>query len=214
MPKPDKIIIAYRTRPVPGAVADMTGVTPPANYKDPAKIDAWLIEKKEQITQQLSVQPYTATFDEVLIMCPKAEEMYRFAYREPGANRPSVESAIRNCLLKLYPNGWQDTTHPDRETPEAIFVGFKPRIFLKILGTACSLPANNGKTLPYAMWQGNSDHRDIEEAAKPDGYAGLTWPLVFAARGMTDMVKDWQGPGVDVSLDLKIITMLASQLGM
>ena len=106
--------------------------------------------------------------------------------------------------------------------PEVIFIGFRTKLFIKMLGIECSLPANqpqvDGKpdpqrlnVLPLAMWYGNNDHRDLENAAKSSDFA-LDWNQVLQLRGIEN--EGWEGPGTDTKAELSIATELAAQLGM
>lgn len=225
---PAKLIIAFKTQLVPDMLPAVDDLSPPANYKTAEAIDKWKRETTDRIAVECSEQPYTATFAEVQIADLVNERKGKWIYRAPDnkEGKQTAALAIRAWLLKEFPNAWPHTTHPNRRVPEAIFVGFNPRLFLKILGTECSLPQNqpkdaNGKpdpkklnVLPLSMWYPNTDHRDIEEAVKPKDYKFLTWQTVLRARGLLPEFQDWKGPGIDVTMDLKLATRLAAQMGM
>lgn len=221
---PSKILIAYKTRTADGYVPDIRDLPdPPSNWKDPDKIAAWREEKAKEASTQAVFQPYTGTFDEVQLIDLTTQEHGRWQYREPKSGRQPVCLAVRAWLLKHYPDAWPNSTHPGRAVPQAIFVGFNPKLFLRILGTECSLPANQPKepgstnTLPLSCWYGNSDHRDIGEAVKPDEFKFLSWRTVLEARGLTNnqaVYAGWNGPHIDVTMDLSLIIELASQLAM
>jgi len=225
---PAKLIVAYKTQLVPDLVPAADEFDPPSNYKSEDAIAKWRGELEEKLKEECLYQPYTATFAEVQVADLVNERKGKWVYRAPG-NKEGKQAAclaVRAWLLKEFPNAWPHTTHTDRRVPTAIFVGFNPRLFLKILGEECSYPDNQPKdaagkpdpkkmnVLPLSMWYPNSDHRDIEEAVKPRDYKYLTWNSVLKARGLRDEFKDWKGPGIDVGLDLKLATRLASQLGM
>ncbi len=219
MSVPSKILVAFKTRLVPGIVPDVSQLVPPANYKSEEAITKWRAERLVDAQEMYRLQPYTATFDEVQLADVSRNETKQWKYREPGSGKPSVSAVIAAYLLKQYPNAWSNTTHPDRKTPEAIFIGFDSRLFLKILGIECSLPSSQGdpkklSPLPLALWYANSDHRDIEEAVKPTDFRFLTWSVILQARGLHESFKDWNGPHDDVSSDLRLTTELAAQLGM
>lgn len=230
---PAKLIVAYRTQLVPGLQPVMADeLQPPANFKHADAIEKWRAEQLPKLEAKFQAecaqQPYTATFAEVQIADLHNERKGKWVYRAPNneEGKQAACLAIRSWLLKEYPDAWPHTTHPDRRVPAAIFVGFNPRLFLKILGIECSLPAHqpmdaDGKpdpkklnVLPLSMWYPNSDHRDIEEAVKPADFKYLPWNVVLEARGLLPEFKDWKAPGVNVTMDLKLATRLAAQLGM
>jgi len=217
---PQKLIIAYRTRPAEVEVP-MPTFKAPSQYKAQDKIDAYIADKEAAFLASLKDKPYTGTFDEVKIFDTGHEEMVTYKYRAPDSDKPPVCLAIRDWLLKRYPKAWPNSTN-FKGLPEAVFIGFNPRLFVKMLGIECSLPENQpmkegerdpSKTnaLPLSMWYGQSDYRDIEEAAKPKEF-DLSWEIVLGARGLS--FPGWAGPGTDPETDLKIAIELASQLGM
>jgi hypothetical protein len=221
---PKKLIVAYSTRLVAdeSLLPDSADLTPPGSMKKAETIAKWRDDMSEKLLEEARFQPYTATFDEVQIADPTLDRIMRFKFRDPDEKRPPASLAIRSWLLKHYPDAWPNTTNPRPGSLEAIFVGFNPRLFLKILGMECSLPENQkyaergdseSVVLPLSMWYANSDHRDIEAAVKPNDYKALTWPTVFQARGLTEMAEGWDGPGNNVNQDLLLAAELASQLG-
>lgn len=132
-----------------------------------------------------------------------------------GAGKnPPISVAVRDWLLREYPEAWPDTPHPARATPEAFFIGFNVDLFLDILGTECMLPqyaGEAGSQLPLSLWYGNSDHRDIGRAVTR-GYKNLSWPLVLRAHGLSP--RSWEGPGVSPEADLTLATTLAYRTGL
>ena len=217
---PKKILVAFKTRIADESlIPSADELTPPGSMKKEETIAKWRAEQQELLKVHALGQPYTATFEEVRLADPATNRVSTFKYRDPEEGRPPASIAIRAWLLKHYPDAWPNTTNT-RGPLEAIFVGFNPRLFLKILGTECSLPGNQppaetgeSHVLPLSMWYGNSDHRDIEQAVKPSDYKALTWNTVFAARGLTELAEGWKGPHNDVEQDLLLATELAAQLG-
>ncbi len=212
-----KIIIGYKTR----LVAGVDKITPEfkanAGYKDAAKIQADIEEKKAAYLAGAKDMPYTGTFDEVFIVDGTHEKIVLYRYDETKA---PISVRVMTFLNKYYPNGWLDDTH-GRKQPEAIFVGFDPRTFLKILGLECSMPAIN-KRAPLGMWYTNADHRDIGEAMLPKEFKGLSYaqvlklrrPVVPAeAKKWDDLTEGWAGPGANAEKDALIAVEIASQLG-
>lgn len=219
---PDKIIVAYSTRlSDESLLPDVNDLTPPGNYKSESAISKWREGMAESVREEALRQPYTATFEEVRIVDPLNDRSNTFKFREADDPRPPVAIAVRDWLLSYYPDVWPNSP-VSRGYPEAIFVGFDPKLFLRILGIECSLPSNqpdptlaDGESvvLPLSLWYGNSDHRDIENAVKPQEYKALTWKTVLAARGLTELAGDWNGPGDDVEKDLLLSLEMAGQLG-
>lgn len=217
---PNKILVAYKTRiSDTSLLPNVSELKPPGSMKKAETIAKWRDEQAESLLHQARFQPYTATFEEVRLADPATNRVSTFKFRDPAENRPPASVAIRAWLFQHYPDAWPNTTN-FRGPIEAVFVGFNPRLFLKILGTECSLPSHQppedtgeSYVLPLSMWYGNSDHRDIEQAVKPSDYKALTWKSVFAARGLTDLAEGWSEPHQNVEQDLLLTTELAAQLG-
>lgn len=217
-----KLIIAYKTRVAEGDVK-MPTFSAPKSYKDQKKIDTYVAEQEAKFSASLKDKPYTGTFEEVRIFDASTSDVGIFKFRTKEEKRDPICLAVRNWILKRHPEAWPHAatyTGP----PEAIFVGFSPRVFLKILGIECSLPENQpvndagdrdpNKTnvLPLSLWYGQSDHRDIGEAANPKEF-DLSWEIVMKARKLEEYAG-WNGPGTNTETDLKVAIELATQLGM
>jgi hypothetical protein len=192
----------------------------PSNWKDTAKIAAFVQERENEFLASLANKLYTGTFDEVRIYDQKSKDTSTFKYRAPDSGKSAVCLAIRSWLLKRHPEAWPHSTDY-QDKPEAIFVGHDMRTFVKMLGIECSLPANqpqlDGKpdprtsnALPLGMWYGQTHHRDIFDAVNPK--AEIPWSVVLDNRAVA--IKGWDGPGVNVEQDLAIATQFAAQLGM
>lgn len=215
---PKKLIIAFTTRAVKVDISLLNfDLTPPKSYKKAEAIAEWQATRGAQIEAQLKNQPYTGTFDRLWIADPANKDLAKWKYRAPDSGKQPVSIAARNWILKRFPNAWPNSTHPGFKSPEVIFLGFNPRLFLKMLGLECCLPANQpedeaeSNLLPLSMWYTNTDHRDVGEAAMPKEF-NLTWPLVLSQRGI-DAGK-WAGPGSDVEKDMIVATELSTQLGL
>lgn len=215
-----KIFVSYTLRPNP-AFADVVFVP------DPAKKPEANAKDKEKFQAKAAVTPYLATFDQVYLFAPygKSAAGDIFSSKSPEVADVQMCRNVRDWLLTRYPTAWADELFVPRAAPKAVFVGFNPRLFLKILGLECSLPGNNCP-LPISMWYDNTDHRDLEEAVAPSKECGLIagdWPLLARARGMglkgsdlekyNQAVKDWKGPGYDVLKDMCIAITWAKELG-
>lgn len=222
------LLVSYRTIPVPGIPTPTFQA--PSNYKDEAKIKSYIAEKAEQYQVECANQPYTGTFAEVRLGDTKSEDsiVWNSSDRKPFGTKMPISLVVRDWLLKRYPNAWPHTLmHPPAAAkPEVIFVGFNPRLFLKILGIECSLPENQPRTstgeedpkksnvLPLSMWYGNADHRDIAEAVRPKDVCGdVPWSVVLQRRGLLPRFNDWLGPGVDTLKDFDLTWELLAQLG-
>ena len=220
MPTPNIILVAFSTRLVDNdeLLPDANDLTPPGSMKKAETIDKWREEQQEKLKVEAAMQPYSGTFDEVHLsdMGPSKRQA-TFKYRAADSGRQPVSLAVRSWLLREYPDAWPDSPISGGN-PEVIFVGFNPKLFLRILGTECSLPCNQPddgtrNTLPLSLWYGNSDHRDLEHAVMPSEYK-LTWPIVLKARGIYEVFKDWEGPGKNVARDLDLALDLGMQLGL
>lgn len=224
--RPEKLIVGFKTRLNPGFVFDDSDIQAPSNYKDPEKIAAYIAKEKQALATELLYQPYSATFDQVYISDCSAGKAGRWSYRDPASGKPSVAVSIRNWLLQRFPKAWPHTTNPQNVNgPAVVIMGFDTRLFLKILGIECSLPANqpllpDGKrdetksnALPLSLWYANSDHRDLQNAVMGD-YKYLNWPSVLKARGLDERFKNWKGVHVDPAEDVSLGFELATQLGM
>jgi len=218
-----KIIIGYRTRPVANLEKVLPEFKAPAHFKDPSKIADDIAYKKESFLVYAKDMPYTGTFDEVFLVDPKHNKVVQWSHQATEEdNKPPVAVRVRNYLVKHYPAAWANDTHCDRKQPEAIFIGFSMRNFLKMLGLECSTPGIN-KACPLGLWYSNVDHRDIGEAVLPSDYKLLTLPYVLkfrrpldltAAKHWDELTLDWPGPGVFPERDALITVELATQLGL
>jgi hypothetical protein len=217
---PNKLIVAYTLRQaeLPEELLVPVIGDPPKTHKKPEAIEKWKQEQIASFQAGLSKQPYTGTFDRLWIADPAHGELGKWSYRSPKSGKQPICIAARNWILKRYPNAWTDNSHP-KGVAEAVFVGFNPKLFLKILGLECSLPANQSKddkkshALPLSMWYGHSDYRDIEEAAIPASVChSVSWRMMLQLRGIE--VEGWNGPGKDVEKDMLVATELAAQFNM
>lgn len=228
MSKISKIFVGYRTRVVDGFERYMPTFSAPSGWRDEKKIADDIAAKQEQFKIEAKDQPYTGTFDEVVIVDPKREKIRRWEYRAPNSGKQPIALAVRAYLMRYWPGAWVDDTHesklptdPTSDVPKAIFVGFDPRTFLKILGLECSMP-QIAKPLPLKLWYSNTDHRDISEAVLPREFKRLTIKEVIIARTPLDpkaaeiwkkTTAGWEGPGTNPEQDARIAVELASQLG-
>lgn len=220
----NKIIVGFRTRAVPPALLEP--LIPPfqanRSFKDKLKIEADLAEKRERFLANARNMPYTGTFDMVALSDPANSRVrsWTFAPAEEGDTTRPICLAVASWILEAYPDAWTADTH-DSRAPRVVFLGFNPRVFLKMLGSECSLP-EHGRPLPPKMWYSNSDHRDIGEAIVPSGFPDLALetalrrrrPVGVEARAKWDKLVDgWTAPHVDPIKDVLLTTELASQLG-
>lgn len=212
------IFVGYRLKEVP-YLDDLLQAIPEG---DDDKSKAAAVKARDKVRTCAKENLYTCTFDEVFLAIPTMEKARLFK-SEGHKEGYSVSATVSGFLLKLFPQAWPDALFTPRGDPEAIFMGFDPRFFLKLLGLECSMPMH-GCALPVSMWYGNSDHRDIGEAVMPKTETKqLDWPLVLAARGLgmaaddkaryDAMIKNWQGPGVHPQQDVDIVIAMATQLG-
>jgi hypothetical protein len=220
-----KIFVGYTTRPVPDEILKdlMPKFEGRSGTKDEEKIKEQIAEKEAKWKEDCADMPYTGTFDAVHIVvpCKELSVTYKSDGRQPFGEKPSVSAQVRAFLMKHFKDVWGNEMN-SRGTDEAIFVGFNPRRFLKMLGIECSLP-EVGKPCPAELWFGNSEHRDIEEAVMPKDFKLLDWKTVIARRrlGLDDDVQkdfdelfeDWDGPGADPEQDVAIAITMATQLG-
>lgn len=219
-----KLIVGYRTRPLEAATLEQLKpqFTASKALKAADKIAQGIADKEAQFIEEAANMPYTGTFDSVVLADPKNEKIQRWDYkgREPGSGKQPICLAVASWILKQYPDAFSWDTH-EKKKPQVVFVGFNPRLFLKMLGTECSLP-EHGKPLPPTMWYSNSDHRDIEEAVCPSDFKRLTLQTVLkrrrpaggeAQQKWDEVMSGWEGPGVDPVKDVWLATELSAQLG-
>ncbi len=212
-----KLFVGYRTKLIDNVEALLPDIKPARNLVDKKKIAEDISARKAAFLEAAASMPYTSTLDEVFLIDPAHKKGLQYV-ADPKRPPPSVR--VRNYLLKAYPNAWSEDTHDTRK-PEAIFMGFDPKTFLKILGLECSLP-EIGLPLPARLWYANSDHRDIAEAVAPDHFKKLELSVALKRRRPRDeksaaawdaLFKDWPGPGVFPEKDATITLELAVQLG-
>jgi hypothetical protein len=215
-----KVFVGFRTRPVDNLQELTPAFEPSRNLRDPELIRADLEKKQAHFAAVARDQPYTGTFDEVFLIDGKNRRPLQYLHAADGS-KPPVSVRVRDYLLSAYPDAWTWDTH-DVRRPTVVFIGFNPRLFLKMLGIECSLP-RVGKPCPPRMWYGNSDHRDILEAVLPrDFEKSLTLPVVLKCRRPLDpedaakwdaLLDGWHGPHVQPERDARLSLELAAQLG-
>ena len=226
-----KIVFAYRTRLVDGVELYFSDVAAPSTWKDPIKIAANIEEKKAKLMAEAGSVPYSGTFDEVRLLNVSAAHDVVITYkgREPGSGKAVARAVLkwlRDEFKDDFAEAWPHTMGKVRTGPPvALFIGFDPANFLKMLGVDASLPCNqmlgpDGKIdekrrtyAPLGLWYSNSDYRDIESVM----FAGNThhsWSLLLQRRGLSEKFASWKEPHQDLEQDIALITDLAAQIGM
>lgn len=204
-----KIMVGYRTRPAVLPEPFEPAFSPPANYKDEAKIAEWQKKEREAFRVEALSYPYLSTLDEVfcVVLSRDVKDVgkWSFAGREPGTGKPPIALAMKTWLMKTFGEVWAT----GQGTPP-IFIGFDPKSFLKIWGLELSMPAI-AQPLPPSVWYGTNQHRDIRTALIPSEYPHLDLARVLKWRGIE--VPNWTKPGQDPELDVRVITQAADQLG-
>lgn len=218
------ILVAYTTRVVPN-IADFTPkFEAPANFKDPAKIEEEITKKKAAFLATAKDQPYTGTLDCVLLITRQAAET-KFFTDATGGGKVSVAMQVQGFLRTTFKNAWSELKSESRPP---VFVGFEPKVFLKMLGLECSLPSSKAVSqataCPLNLWYDNSaGHRDIGAAIVPSEFSKTLSlhvalkahrPVLRAEAEKWDaMLASWPGPGVNPAHDLHFIQELAVNLG-
>lgn len=216
-----RVFVGYKTKKVPDVERFVPEFSAPSTWKDEGKIKAVIEEKKAEFLHGCQDMPYTGTLEEVVLLDKGCKKVVPFVSK-PGDKLP-VSVRVRDYLLRRYPSAWADDGDP-RTPPGVVFFGFEPRLFLKILGLECSLPAIKAPC-PHRMWFDNADgHRDIIEAILPREFrTKLSLKAVLASRGPLSpedakdwaaLIAGWGGPGVDAYKDIRIVFELALQLGL
>lgn len=219
-----KLIVGYTTQIHSEEVFDM--LRPEIVASKSCKTDEAIAKDIEERTKAFRANahnlPYLGTFKSVTIASPTQELIanWDIVGREPGGKKQPICIAVAGWLLKHFPKAWSKEVVTS-EKPEVLFIGFNPRLFVKMLALECTLPVH-AKPLPPKMWYGTSDYRDIETAILPDDCKPLTLPAVLKRRRPIDeksaklwdqQMKSWTAPGVDSKLDVWLVTELAAQLG-
>ncbi len=214
----------------------------PSNYKTAEAIDKFVHEAELKWRSGVGQLLYTGEFDQVHIIDPLANSGAAEAHFERGkwcdhpifAHRAKTEPGeplsvalqVRQFLVGRHLSAWTDDIFAPRPNgPDAIFLGFRIKAFLKVLGIECALAGN---PLPLSMWYGNDAHRDIEKAIVPEEFAGkgvaLSTALAYFEdagsfyNSVTDKntieVPDDYAPGRDVKLDATLSLLLGTRLGL
>jgi hypothetical protein len=213
-----KVFIGYRTQPSGDLLAAAPEFKAPSNYVDKEKINAAIQVKREQFAAEAAHLPYTASLSEIYIFDAGSSQATQFV---TVPEKKSPASRALRYLLKAYPQAWGDEAGYEFGKPTVIFVGFKIRMFLKILGIECSLPGSP-KRAPLGLWTSGSNYRDIGDLICPPDY-GFSFPYVLSRRRPVDpvegqtwdtLVDGWTGPGVSPEQDALLAVELATQVGM
>jgi len=211
---------------------DPSKLEPPERYKDPAVIERWRKEHTEKLADKLLMQPYSATFETVVIHA--RGETNTWTYRDPLAKtgyRLPVALSVWHWLKNLWtPCPWPHESPPrwpNGQSP-AVLAGFDIRLFTKIMAMECNKPANQPRnrdgsirndaqaTLPSSFWFGTSVNRDMESIAliNDSEFKEIDWPMVLKHHELTDEFKDWQGPHKNAVLDVALAVRLIDANGM
>jgi hypothetical protein len=215
-----KIFVGYRTKPVDDETLRqfMPVLVPDGRFTDEAKIAADLDKKRLAFLAKAKNQPYTGTLESVALNIPELKHLSEY---HTSAKGPSVAARVGRFLLKEFPDGWSDDISPNARPAGAMFLGFNPRTFLKMLGMECSL-LQTGLVLPARMWFHNTDHRDILEAVVPSECQIDSMQAIKAhrpkdkegAEKWDELLKGWTGPGENAMTDATLACKLAMQLGL
>lgn len=221
--KTARIIVAFKTMiSDPAQVASLTPeFEAPSNYKDKDKIEKYIAQKKANFANQAASQPYTGTFDEIMLVDLQKQIVGKWSSKDrKDENDLTVAEAAASWILTNNPGAF-DGDILDVRASNVVFIGFDTRLFLKMLGLECTLPDSKVR-VPLRLWYNNPNHRDIAEAVMPAEYV-LSWQIVLklrepveAVQGATekwDHIKSWQQPHVNVQHDSLLITEMAAQLG-
>lgn len=225
MAETEKIFVGFRTQLAPTAVIEAlrpSAFKANARLKDKVKIEADQRAKEEAFFAAAKDQPYTGQFAAVALLVPRSQkpELFLAEHHGPKSVKGPLCLAVREYLLSYCPVAWSWETH-DRSPAKALFVGFNPRLFLKMLGEECSLP-QHANPLPLQMWYA-SDFIDIEEAVVPNKFPSLTLEMAVRARRPIEpdaaakwderYLANWQPPHQDPGRDVYLAIELATQLG-
>ena len=234
-----KIIVGFSLSVKPDIDVEtlMPVFTFPSNWKPETKEDNRL-KKEQEFREGCGRQLYTSEFETVHLLDPSLGSEVHFqrgewadialfaAQRKKKAEPLSVALQVRQVLLNGRGSAWTDNIFDKRdEGPEAVFVGFRIKTFLKVLGVECAL---HGNPLPLSMWYGSSDHRDVENALVPDDASAKNIDLAMALEFFENAgvfyddksekpfleVPDNFVPGSDAKLDATISLLLGSRLGL
>lgn len=227
---PVRLVVAYSTRAVPQdkllALAPQFHAA--RNIKDTDKIRADLEAKQAAFEAEAADQPYTGTFDVVVLRDPVTKNTGQWASRDrqPFGDGTRVAVCAADWLLREFPNAWPRSSR-DTSRPGVVFYGFDLRLFFKILGLENSYPGVRPTPLPLSMWYANSaDHRDVLAAAMPPDYKTGTPGTMAAARVLFSAaaepdrqvfartVASWEGPHVNPEVDALMTVELATQMGL
>lgn len=219
--KTTRIIVSFTTKLVdPDNIASLTPeFKAPSNYKDADKIAKYIKERKDNFEADAANQPYTGTFDEVMLVDLQKQLVGKWSSKDrDAADGLTVAEAAASWILRNNPDAFAGDIL-DTANSNVVFIGFDTRLFLKMLGLDCTLPDSKVQ-VPLRLWYNNSNHRDITEAVMPSEFS-LSWPIVLKLRKPWEAddatkkwdVSSWTRPHVNVQQDSWLITELAAQLG-
>lgn len=206
------VLVGYTLQPTPGAAELRPDYQAPSHYKDANKIAQYITEKQAAFEEATAMSPYVMTFGEVVLVYPGAEKVVRFDSkdRHPFGDKPPVSGAVAGWLLKNFPGVWSNESA--RLSPPVRFLGFSPKVFLKIMGLECSMPPVSAP-LPLPLWFGTDNYWDIENAIVPSDFAKhLNFAAVLRQRGLK-IPEGWTQPFQNARQDLTLATEIAVQLG-
>lgn len=143
--------------------------------------------------------------------------MYVASLRTPETNKPSVAAATAAFLVKHYAEHVQKLL----AEPELLIVGFRPQWLIRELLLTATLPATH-IPLPLPLWR-HPDHFCLDLTELFGLYSQGHVPGIMArAEGMTEddlkkfktLLEGWTEPCRDAGTDMRLATILATQLGL
>jgi len=220
----NKILVTFRTKlvDIPDLLPSPEEFDPPANYRNEETIARWRSELAEKIREAAAEQPYTATFDEVHLL-DAATRRYDI-YRAAAGEKPLSVRVWEWLKSSGYDSAWPHSLlPPDRESVQAILVGFDIKLFMKIFGIECSLPrtwypdsdsVKVKREVPLGLWYGNYAYKDLTDIVMPGECRYLSWRTVLQARNLHKKFEGWNGPHKDPGRDMLVAAELATQIGL
>lgn len=176
------ILVGFSCSVRPDADQFIPEFSVPSNVTRQETIDKHLATKREEWLRMAPLTPYLGKLDVVCLLDTgkgdiliadndNTAQSSHVGRRAPmcDTNLP-LSHRVANWLTDRY--HWDANPFRAERVPEAIFAGFDPRVFLKLLAAQCGQETEPGTVnpMPASIWYDNQDHRDIYNAMIPSEF--------------------------------------------
>lgn len=181
--------VGYETKKLPDLIEPK--FEPRKGTTKPETIARQIEEKRQLFHERAASSPYTSFLSRIVALEYRAdtkeiEPLLDTSQKPKGRGDVKTPPAVRFAsLLSQWDYGVSRTLLRQVRNP-VLFIGFDPKVFLKLLGTECAMLQ---EPIRCGWWVANSDHMNIQSLLLPDAasvdfnaactYLGVATPKDF-----------------------------------